>query len=367
MKVINVGNEFNIYDNLVQTFDNLPAGIYYLRFVPMKGFFFEKKSDFDISEEKIYGGHLEKIEKVFHAYDSMERNLGVIASGDKGIGKSLFAKLLCNRAIKEEYPVIIVDQAYKGIPDIIDKIDQKCVVLFDEFEKVFIDSDPDSECITQNSLLSMFDGINNGKKLFIITCNKLDDVSEYVVNRPGRFHYHFRFSYPTPDEVETYLKDNIEKKFYNQIESVKKFSMLTNINYDCLRSIAFELNLGSSFEEAIKDLNIINYMGGSRYDIVLFMTDGTKLMNNNIWLKILSGSKRESIDIYTESEKYAGNVKFNVNDIIYDKASDAYIIDSNNIEFDPDSYDEKITNSLKKKTPKKLIIKQSRINYDFCF
>lgn len=279
----------------------------------------------------------------------------------------MFAKLLCNRAITEDYPVIIIDQAYNGIPDIIDKIDQKCVVLFDEFEKVFVDDDADSDCVTQNSLLSMFDGINNGKKLFIITCNNLKYISEYVINRPGRFHYHFRFDYPTPEEVETYLKDNIKKDFYNQIESVKKFSMLADINYDCLRSIAFELNLGISFEEAIKDLNIINYLDGSRYDIFLFMTDGTKLMNDNIYLKILSGSKRANIDLYTESDQYAGRVSFNTNSLIYDKTSDAYTIKAENIEFDDDSCNETVKNFLKNKTLKNLVVKQTRMNYDFCF
>ena len=35
------------------------------------------------------------------------------------------------------------------------------------------------------------------------------------------------------------------------------FSRKIDLNYDCLRAIAFELNTGISFKEAILDLNIV--------------------------------------------------------------------------------------------------------------
>ena len=44
---------------------------------------------------------------------------------------------------------------------------------------------------------------------------------------------------------------------YDEIENVIAFSVRMNLNYDCLRSIAFELNNGLKFQEAINDLNII--------------------------------------------------------------------------------------------------------------
>ena len=42
--------------------------------------------------EKAYGVHTEKLEKVMDSFKLFSRSLGVILSGDKGIGKSLFAK-----------------------------------------------------------------------------------------------------------------------------------------------------------------------------------------------------------------------------------------------------------------------------------
>ena len=57
--------------------------------------------DFEIPETKIYGQHLDKVKKVLNSMDKMNRNLGVILSGDKGIGKSLFFKCLGLKARKK--------------------------------------------------------------------------------------------------------------------------------------------------------------------------------------------------------------------------------------------------------------------------
>lgn len=104
----------------------------------------------------------------------------------------------------------------------------------------------------------MFDGTAQGKKLFIITCNSLYKLNDYLVNRPGRFHYHFRFDYPSPEEIQAYLTDKLRPAYIGEIRKVILFSKKVALNYDCLRAIAFELNLGLPFEKAIQDLNIIN-------------------------------------------------------------------------------------------------------------
>ena len=54
-----------------------------------------------ITEAKIYGVHTEKVFKVLNSFEKVNRSLGVILSGDKGIGKSLFAKLLAIEAMKK--------------------------------------------------------------------------------------------------------------------------------------------------------------------------------------------------------------------------------------------------------------------------
>ena len=269
MKVIGTGNTYRIYDNELKTYDKLPSLIFDVRFSQMSGFYLEKHNDVEVNEEKVYGVHNEKIEKVFRAFDSFERNLGIILSGDKGMGKSLFAKMLAESSAEREYPVLLINRYLPGVASFIEEIEQEVVVIFDEFDKTYGGGD------RQNELLTLFDGFASGKKMFIITCNIISRLSDYFVNRTGRFHYHLRFDYPTHDEVNTYLKDKLVGN-YNALEArrIIDFCSKVKINYDSLRAICHEINAGESFASAIADLNIMNVQR-QEYIITLFLNNGT--------------------------------------------------------------------------------------------
>lgn len=188
----------------------------------------------EITESKIYGVHTEKVFKVLDSFEKVNRNLGVILSGDKGIGKSLFAKLLAIEAMKKGIPLIVVDTYVPGIASYIECIEQDVMVLFDEFDKTFGEvKSKDGDASPQSHLLSLFDGLSGGKKLFVITCNELKKLNDYLINRPGRFHYHFRFEYPSADEIRDYLYDKLDPEQYEEIENVISFSSKISLNYDC--------------------------------------------------------------------------------------------------------------------------------------
>ena len=257
-KIISTGSTFRIYGDDLVTHNQLPAQIYSIRCSQMTGFYLEKHADIEINEDKIYSVHTEKVNKVLNAFPNFNKNLGVILSGAKGIGKSLFSKILAVEAVKKGLPVIIVDTYIPGLANFIEEIEQEVMVMFDEFDKTFGGvNKSDGMADPQTELLTLFDGLAQGKKLYVITCNNLNTLSDYLVNRPGRFHYHFRFLYPTADEIRDYMEDKLDKQYYDEIENVIAFSVRMNLNYDCLRSIAFELNNGLKFQQAINDLNII--------------------------------------------------------------------------------------------------------------
>lgn len=277
MKIINTGNVYNIYDDSLQTFDSLPTQSYVVRFAEMRGFYLEKHNGPEVNE-KTYGVHLEKVNKVLGAYRVFDRHLGVILSGDKGIGKSLFAKLLAIKAADIGLPLIIVDTFYPGIASYLESIEQEALVLFDEFDKTFGGvRNRSGEADAQTGLLSLFDGLSTGKKLFVITCNELNSISEYLVNRPGRFHYHFRFEYPTDAEIREYMADKLLPAYHDQVESIVSFAQKVNVNFDCLRAIAFELNTGLTFKEAIKDLNILRLSSGGKFRTAIRLSNGQEL------------------------------------------------------------------------------------------
>ena len=254
MHIVESGKRYRIFNNAITTYDQLPPKTYRVDYDPETRIFsLLEAHDFEIPETKIYGLHLDKVKKELNSMDKMNRNLGVILSGDKGIGKSLFSKCLGLKARKKGIPVILVNEYHEGIANFLEEIEQTVMILFDEYDKTF--DEKKHNC--QAEMLSLFDGVSAGKKLFVITCNEIQSLSQYLINRPGRFHYHFRFLYPTADEIRDYMEDKLDKQYYDEIENVIAFSVRMNLNYDCLRSIAFELNNGLKFQEAINDLNII--------------------------------------------------------------------------------------------------------------
>lgn len=357
MKAIKIGNRYEIYDNSLKVFDSIPAKTYMIGFNKMTGFYLEEHCDMDINE-KVYGVHLQKVDKVLAAYDQFQRSLGVILSGDKGIGKSLFAKLLCARAVGSGLPVIIVNRFVPGIASYIESIEQNAVFLFDEFDKTFGSiKTGENEADPQAGLLSLFDGIAQGKKLFVITCNDLYNLNSFLVNRPGRFHYHFRFDYPSAEEITEYLRDKLDEAYYPEITKVISFSKRVNLNYDCLRSIAFELNNGDRFEDAIKDLNIVNTKNEA-YNIVLRFDNGETMTARNVGIDLFD----PEYEVYTDLDDKLGrsiiSVEFNASDCVYDtmRGVMAVNIDDVGIKYDDHYYSKEEVDEVKKLKPESLTI-----------
>lgn len=78
MNIVNAGSRFQVYGEDVRTFKELPVGSYDVGFHPMQGFWLQSREDLVVREEKIYGSHVSRVEKVLSAYKASDRNLGVI-------------------------------------------------------------------------------------------------------------------------------------------------------------------------------------------------------------------------------------------------------------------------------------------------
>ena len=344
MKAISTGNVYRIYDDTLKTYDQLPPEPFIVRFSNIGGFFLERYSDIEINENKIYGVHPEKVKKVMDSFEQYNRSLGVILSGDKGIGKSLFAKLLASKAMERGLPLIIVDRYIGGIASYLESIEQEVIVLFDEFDKTFGEvRSMDGEASPQSTMLTLSDGVSPGKKLFVITCNELCRLNDYLINRPGRFHYHFRFGYPSADEVREYLMDKLPKDKHPEINEVVSFSRKVNLNYDCLRAIAFEIRNGMKFKDAIQDLNIVNVERES-YQVSLCYDNGTVLTARNVRLNLFDEDD-VCVDFYDRRGTCIAFASFSTVDCIYDPNLLTNVVypDQINIEYYDDSENPEIT------------------------
>ena len=267
MNITKIGDQYIIYDDLVSNISKLDCAVYKVNFQKVYGLHLVKYADNFSITEKIFGDYNNKVEKSYELFTDRKKSLGILMTGKKGMGKSFCAKELCNKCLENGYPVILIDGSFdtdkiaaKDIPEFFGKIKQDIVVFFDEFDKVFASYTSDeghNDIDPQEDLLSMFDGVNSEyKRLFIVTSNKTSDINEYFLNRPGRFHYHFRFSYPTEKEIRDYIKyycENIDEK---ELEEIVLFTDIHPLTYDCLSAIVTELNYDRKFKEFINDLNI---------------------------------------------------------------------------------------------------------------
>jgi len=274
---IETGSRIRVYDSAVHAHPALPLGTYRVQFNPKEGFSLLRVENLTVGSEKVYGHRDRKVEKIFRSYQRTDRSLGVMLSGDKGQGKSLFLRMVAEQALSEQIPVVLVTEDAEGIADFIDTLDE-CLIIFDEFEKIFSHGHRSQfDTSRQNQFLSLFDGMSAVKRIYCLTVNDVQDVSAYIVNRPGRFHYHMRFNYPGPDEVRQYLQDQAPVAPAAEVESAALFSRKVNLNYDHLRAIAFELNNPNAlFAEIVEDLNI-KALEPSIYRVEAKFADGTVL------------------------------------------------------------------------------------------
>lgn len=216
--------------------------------------------------------------------------------------------------------------------------------MFDEFDKTFGGvNKSDGMADPQTELLTLFDGLAQGKKLYVITCNNLNTLSDYLVNRPGRFHYHFRFDYPTDSEITEYMTDKLHEEYYSEISKVIAFSKRVSLNYDCLRAIAFELNTGLKFEEAIKDMNIL-HINNTTYITTLYTKDGKKDTEERS-LDLFDKTTNHSLYFVIDGKYFYA--KFSGVDVRYDFNKHIDFVDGKDIEIVP--YNDDLTEEEEKK------------------
>ena len=228
----------------------LPVGNYVVKQDPTGQFFLEMTDDF-IPSKRLYGRTTQHAARILNTFLKRDPSTGVLLNGEKGSGKTLLARTISIDAAKQGIPTLLINQAYNGdtFNKFLQDIEQPCVILFDEFEKVYSDGE-------QESILTLFDGVFPSKKLFVLTCNNKWRINEHMRNRPGRILYMLDFAGLEVEFIEEYCQENLNNKAH--IPSVCRLSSLfEQFNFDMLKALVEEMNMyDETPQEVLKLLNI---------------------------------------------------------------------------------------------------------------
>jgi hypothetical protein len=246
MAFLNLDGEVYWMDGDGISIDNkIPIGIWQLvgtkmgpKLIPIK--------DFKLSHGKIYGNSQIRANHIVEAFKKNEndRNLGVLLSGGRGLGKTLTTRLVIEQ-IKDDYPIITISEYVPGMNDFLSHV-KKSVILMDEFEKFMSGNikgnDAEDEQTKQETLLSVLDG-NTGSagNLYLLTANHTYKLDENLISRPGRIRYHYKYMSEPAEVVRSYCQDNLNDK--SKIEEVVYTLGLTKyVSMDIISSFVDELN-----------------------------------------------------------------------------------------------------------------------------
>lgn len=230
------GNTYRVTDEAAVDISRILPPANYIVKIDQYGNHFLEMTDSFPEPGKVYGDTLKNAERILNTFLARTPSTGVLLTGEKGSGKTLLAKQLGIDCHKIGIPVLLVNTPFCGdtFNKFIQDIEQPCMVLFDEFEKIY-----DSEA--QPMMLTLLDGVYPSQKLFVLTCNDKWRIDQHMRNRPGRIFYMLEFNGLDVNFIREYCEDKLDEK--SHIDSVCTLSALFDkFNFDMLKALVEEMN-----------------------------------------------------------------------------------------------------------------------------
>ena len=257
--------------NSPEPLPKLPPANYMVKIHPKLGFYLSQVEGFELPK-KMYGDSGTLAARIVNTFQKTSSNLGVMLEGEKGSGKSMTAKAVCLLMQSQDCPTILITNDFISDPypadafiEFLSLINQPCVVLMDEFEKVF-DAD------AQRRMLTILDGVFQSRKLFLLTCNVAYRLDTNLHNRPGRLHYWKSYKGLDSEVIREVCKDLLSDQ--SKTEDVVRVSGVFGgeMNFDMLRALISEVNLYPSIPvvDHLQILNIRPQLASSKvYQVVI--------------------------------------------------------------------------------------------------
>lgn len=272
------GSNYIPADNASHT-KKIPPGIYKFR-PTMTGWYLERTANVFTFPYKLYGAVGNNvIERVSKAWNGLEGNLGIFMNGLKGTGKTVNAQLIANWGNSIGLPCLVVSEPIDVLQDVLQRLEQDMIVLFDEFEKTH-------SLEQQQHLLTTIDGMarNKFKRLFLFTTNN-PNVDENFIDRPSRIRYTWTYSNLQDDVIDEMIADMLNPKLNHFIPAIKDYINTRVVkSVDTIKAILGEVNL---FEESPESFDgILNLTKRAPKSFNVYQLDSDNIVINEIvkWL-----------------------------------------------------------------------------------
>lgn len=232
--------------------DHLPAAVYDLKLKRVENgvtpAFSKRAKQFNIPEKR-FGRHERLVSRIIADYDPVNPPLGAIAIGVKGSGKTILMEDICNRMISRGHPIVFIAEAIPA--EILREVARaipNAVFFFDEFGKLY--HEPEA----RNSLLTFFGDRTLTGRMFLVTANSFEELSEFMINRPGRFAYRIEMQQMERDAFEDFLK-------FRKVPANRTYwleGIWRSLTFDLLNHIARPLLEAKDYQDFVEELSIVN-------------------------------------------------------------------------------------------------------------
>ena len=300
------GNTYRVSDEAaLDLHETLPAGNYIIKEDQFGNLFLEETDKFK-PLSKYYGDTLRHADRIHRTFSDRPNSTGVMLTGEKGSGKTLLAKELSISGYRYDIPTIVINNAWNGdkFNKFMADIDQPCIVLFDEFEKVY-------DHRQQEAILTLLDGVFPSKKLFILTCNDKWRVDQHMRNRPGRIFYMIDFKGLDPEFILEYCNDNLKNKSYIE-QIVKIASLFSQFNFDMLKAMVEDMNrYDETPQQVMQLLNAkpeYDSQSETKFKVELIAENGQKVEDKFLYTKTWNRNPLSSNTITIEVNEDADGI-----------------------------------------------------------